>query len=352
MPQLICFAADLFFLILHLTDNTGFCSFNLAAYPTKVLYFDLFLEKAINRMSEPVLAPKRNNKNAIFIAFLLIIIVIQSVKIYLDSQEKQETKTQLASTEEELASTMQRLNEISTELDQKILEIKKLGGDISELTKAKAEIEQELKRSKRANGKVIKELKDKVDGYEELLRAKDQEIERLKSVNKELLTENTTLKTQKNKLGDSISQLEKKQTELQSKVELASQLKAENFRIVAVNDRNKERESPFKARQIAKLKIEFTLAENNVAPVEGKKIMIRIVDENGQVLFDVAKGSGTFLFNNKEEFYTAAQEILFDNSKQKLTYLYDKGSDYNEGVYLLEVYTDGYLMGKGQFEVK
>jgi cell division protein ZapB len=80
--------------------------------------------------------------------------------------------------------------------------------------------------------------------------------------------------------------------------------------------------------------------------------MIRIVDENGQVLFDVAKGSGTFLFNNKEEFYTAAQEILFDNSKQKLTYLYDKGSDYNEGVYLLEVYTDGYLMGKGQFEVK
>jgi len=297
-------------------------------------------------------APKRNNRNAVFIAFLLIIIIIQSIKIYLDSQEKLETKTQLASTEEELASTMQRLNEIRNELDQKIIEIQKLGGDITDLTKAKTEIEQELKRNQRANGKVIKELKDKVEGYEELLKVKDEEIDKLKSVNKVLLTENTSLKTEKNQLGDSLNKLEQKKTELESKVVLASQLKAENFKIVALNDRNKERESPFIARQIAKIKIDFSLAENKVAPIEGKKIMVRIVDENGQVLFDVARGSGTFLLNNKEEFYTAAQEILFDNSKQRLSFLYDKGSDYEEGTYLLEVYTDDYLMGKGQFEVK
>jgi hypothetical protein len=308
-------------------------------------------------MSEPTATPaaptpKRNNRSTIFIAFLLIIIIIQSIKIYLDSQEKLETKTQLASTEQELASTMQRLNEINAELDQKIIEIEKLGGDITDLVKAKEEIQKELKRSQRANGKVIKELKDKVEGYEELLKVKDEEIEKLKSVNKELLTENSTLKTQKNKLGDSINKLEQKQTELESKVVLASQLKAENFKIVGLNDRNKERESPFKSRQIAKLKIEFSIAENKVAPIEGKKIMIRIVDENGQVLFDVARGSGTFIFNGKEEFYTAVQEILFDNSKQRLSFLYDKGSEYAEGTYLLEVYTDDYLMGKGQFEVR
>ncbi len=297
-------------------------------------------------------APKRNSRSALFIAFLLIIIIVQSVKIYLDSQEKLETKTQLASTEQELASTMQRLNEINAELDQKIAEIEKLGGDVSDLTKAKEDIQKELKRTQRANGKVIKELKDKVEGYEELLKVKDEEIEKLKSVNKELLTENSTLKTQKNKLGDSINRLEQKQTELESKVVLASQLKAENFKIVGLTDRNKERESPFKARQLVKLKIEFSIAENKVAPIEGKKIMIRIVDENGQVLFDVARGSGTFIFNGKEEFYTAVQEILFDNSKQRLSFLYDKGSEYAEGTYLLEVYTDDYLMGKGQFEVR
>lgn len=300
----------------------------------------------------PTVAPKKSNKSTIIIALLSIVIIIQFVKIYLDRKEEQVLLAQKSTTEQELASTMQRLNEISNELDQKIAEIQKLGGDISELEKAKSEIEKELKVSRRANGQVIKELKDRVEGYEELLKIKDEEIEKLKTVNKELLSENVTLKTQKNVLGDSISRLSQSKDELASKVAIASQLKAENFRIVAVSDRGKERESPFKNRQLGKLKIEFNLAENNVAPIEGKKIMIRIVDENGQVLFDVSRGSGTFIYNGKEEFYTALQEVLFDNTKQKLTYLYEKGSDYAPGSYVLEVYCDDYMMGSGKFEVK
>ena len=86
--------------------------------------------------------------------------------------------------------------------------------------------------------------------------------------------------------------------------------------------------------------------------IEGKKIIIRIVDENNQVLFDVAKGSGTFMLNNKEEFYTAIQEILFDNTRQKLTFLYEKGSDYSTGNYSIEIYTEGYQIGTTRFVVK
>ncbi len=307
-------------------------------------------------MNEPTAesyqAPKKSNRNAIIIAILSVVIVVQGIKIYLDTKEKQEINTDLTSTKEELATTEQRLREITTELDERIAEIKKLGGDVSDLQRAKAEIETELNRSKRATGQEIKALKDKVEGYEMLLKNKDEEIEKLKSVNKELLTENVTLKTEKNELGDSINKLSQSKDELATKVAIASQLKVENFRIVALNDRGKERESPFRSRQLAQLKVEFNIAENNVAPVEGKKIMIRIIDENGQVLFDVARGSGTFLLNGKEEFFTASQEILFDNTRQKLSFLYDKGSDYAAGTYKLEVYTDDYLMGSGDFVVK
>lgn len=296
--------------------------------------------------------PKSNKKYAIIIALLSVIIIVQFVNTYFTRQEREELRVEKATTEEELATTMQRLTEISNELDQKIAEIQRLGGDVSELTKAKEEIETELKRTRRANGQVIKELKDRVEGYEELLKLKDNEITRLKTVNTELLSENTTLKTQKNILGDSINRLAQTKEELVSKVIIASQLKAENVRIVAVNDRGKERESPFRNRQVGKIKVDFNLAENNVAPVEGKKIMIRIIDDNGQVLFDVARGSGTFMYNGKEEFYTAAQEVLFDNTKQKLSYIYDKGSDYAAGNYTLEIYCDDYKIGSGQFSVK
>jgi len=297
-------------------------------------------------------SPRKNNRATIVIALMAIVIIIQGIKIYLDSQEKQEVIEKVTSTEQELASTMQRLQQIQTELTEKIEEVKKLGGDVSDLQTAKAEIENELKRNKRATGKEIKALKDRVEGYELLLKNKDEEIEELKSVNKELLTENKTLKTQKNVLGDSINRLSQTKKELATKVAIASHLKAENVRIVAVNDRNKERESPFKPKQIAKLKIDFNIAENNVAPIEGKKIMIRIIDENGQVLFDVSRGSGTFIYGGKEEFYTASQEILYDQTKQKLSFLYDKGSEYESGNYVLEIYTDDYMMGKGEFTVK
>lgn len=296
--------------------------------------------------------PEKSNKNAIIIALLSLVIVIQGVKIYLDSQEKQEITTELTSTEKELETTTNRLTEISAELDQKIEEVKKLGGDVTDLQNAKTEIETELKRSKRATGQEIKALKDKVVGYETLLKNKDEEIEKLKSVNKELLTENTSLKTEKNQQRDSITQLSQSKDELADKVAIASQLKAENVTIVALNERGKERTSPFKSRQIGKIRIDFNIAENKVAPIEGKKIMIRIVDENGQVLFDVNKGSGTFLVNGKEEFYTEAQDVLFDNTKQKLSFLYDKGSDYASGTYKMEVYTDSYIMGSGEFTVK
>lgn len=295
---------------------------------------------------------KSSKKTAIIVVILAIIIIVQGIKIYLDHQDSVATENQLANTEQELATTMQKLTDISDELDSKIEEIEKLGGDVTELEKAKAEIQEELNRQQRANRSTIRNLKDKVNGYQTLLKTKDEEIERLKSVNSELLTENTSLKTEKNQLFDSLNQINQSKEALVSKVELASQLEVENIQIFAINSRGKEREAPLKGRQIEKLRVVFNIAENKVAPIEGKDIIIRIVDGSGQVIFDVAKGSGTFMYNDKEVFYTSNKEILFDNTRQQLSFEYEKGSEWEEGLYTLEVFTEGYMMGSKQFEVK
>jgi hypothetical protein len=300
----------------------------------------------------PPPAPKKSGKSTIIIAILSVIVLVQSVKIYLDYQEKVEVKAELATTEEDLASTMQRLNDVKLELDQKIAEIDKLGGDVTELEKAKAEVTAELKRSNSRNSKAIKELKDRLEGYEQLLKIKDEEIDKLKSLNQELFSENRSLKTKQNVLSDSLNKVNKNKEELATKVAIASQLKAENIHLVSVNDKGKEKEPPFRKRQLEKIKVEFTIADNKVAPIEGKKILIRVIDQNGQPIFDTTKGSGTFILNGKEEFFTSAQEILFDNTGQKLSFTYDKGSEYTAGNYLVEIYTDGYLMGSTRFEVR
>jgi low temperature requirement protein LtrA len=54
---------------------------------------------------------KEINRNAIIIAILSVVILVQFTKMYFDHKEKQADDITIASTEEELASTMQQLNE-------------------------------------------------------------------------------------------------------------------------------------------------------------------------------------------------------------------------------------------------
>jgi len=298
---------------------------------------------------------KKNNKLGLIIAFLAILVIIQGVKWYLDHQKKNELKTELANRDVELEETYNKLESVSNELQLKIEEISKLGGDVEELRLAKEELEAErdkLQESSDVGWARLYKIRDKVEGYETLLREKEAEIQRLKAVNEELLTENTDLKVTQNKLSDSIQELAATSEKLGEKVALASTLKAENIKISAVNKRGREREDEFRNRQIESLKVGFNLAENSVAPIEGKDIRIRIVQPDGEVLFDVARGSGTFMINDREVFYTATQEILFDNTKQQITFLYEKGSDFTEGDHTVEIYADEDIIGSKSFTVK
>ena len=303
-------------------------------------------------MAEEKKGNSTSRRNIIIIGVIAIIAIVNGVKWYLESEEREELQVYYTN---ELSAAQTRFEEISLELDEKISEIEKLGGNIEELTNAKREVEKErdqLQRTRTANSRLIAELRDKTEGYAELLRAKDEEIINLRALNTELLSENTTLKTEKNELSKSISDLNQNKEQLEEKVALASRLEARNIAIFAIASGGREREGSFRKRQIQNLKIEFNITKNDVAPIEGKEILLRVIDSNNQVYFDVARGAGTFIIDGKEQFYTLKQDILFDNTSQKVTFLYEKGSEYNEGDHTVEIYTDGYLMGKKSFTVK
>ncbi len=295
--------------------------------------------------------PKGSNKS-IYLVVLIILVILLVVKVFLDHQEKSKLAEYYQT---ELEVSQKKLDKISKELDQKIRTIDSLGGDITELLVAKKEIDEEktkLQNKRKANYQLIGRLRRKTEGYQELLKEKDKEIARLSKVAEELMTENTGLKKDKNELNKSIVSLNKNKKQLENKVAVASRLRVEGIHIYAVAKSGKEREGIFKNRQISNLKVVFNIAKNDVAPLEGKEIIIRIIDGNGQVIFDINKDSGSFMLDGKETFYTASKEVLFDNSNQQLSFIYDKGSDYEKGVYKMEVFTDGYLMGAKTFTVK
>lgn len=293
--------------------------------------------------------PKKSNKTLIIVVVGLAVLLVAALVINFIRENNLKEKNA------ELMVAYSRLDSIGTEMESKIIEIEQLGGNIDTLQMIKDSLEVEkagLLEFRERSYKEINRLKGRVEGYRELLVMKDTEIAELKKVNENLVVENTELKTERNELTQTIREAKKTEEQLTEKVQIASRLEIENIMVAALNAKGKPREDEFRARQIDKLKIEFNITKNDVAPISGKEILMRIIDDNDNVLFDVARGSGTFVLEGKETFYTAKQEILFDNTQQVVSFLYDKGSEYLPGRYVMEVYTDGYLMGKKSFRVK
>ena len=295
---------------------------------------------------------KRDQIRIVLIAVIVVIVAAGGYKIYTDMEERNALQAEFDATKTQLTA---QLDSIGGELSTRIKEIAELGGDIDSLVTLKdslnAEREQ-LQRTRRANKALIQRLDRKVTGYQELLVAKDEEIKELRELNTQLLEENNDLKEDKNELNATIRKQEQREEELKQQVNLAAKLRAENIQVYNINKRGKEREGDFRSRQAQKIKVTFNLADNDVAPVAGHKIMIQVVDPAGNVVFDVARGSGSFQVDGKEQFFTSMQEIVFDNSKQQLSFVYDKGSEFDKGDHKIIILSDTYEIGQASFNVR
>ena len=295
---------------------------------------------------------ERDKAQKMLIAAIVIVVVGMAFRIFTDFRSRKKLQAEFDQTKTQL--TVQ-LDSIGGALSSKIVTLAELGKNIDSLVVLKDSItaqRDQLQRTRKANKALIQRLDRKVSGYQELLLAKDQEIKKLQEINTALLVENNELKVDKNELNATIRKQEERERELQQKVSLVAKLKAENVKIFSINRRGKEREGNFRSRQAQKVKVTFNLADNEAAPVAGHQIMVQITDPAGKVIFDVAKGSGSFKIDGKEQFYTAMQEIVFDNSKQVLTFVYDKGSAFKKGKYKIILLSDTYEIGRANFSVR
>ena len=288
----------------------------------------------------------------ILIIVLVILVVLSGWRLLNDHREKTQKSEEILLLSEENSNLNIRLDSITQQLDFRIKEIERLGGDIDALVKVKEQLIKERALDKSRSLKEITRLNAQIDSYLALLEEKDADILRLKNQNVQLYSENIDLKSSKAEIEEEVVKLNIKTEGLEEKVNLASRLNAENIIVAAVNSRGRERESEFRNRQLSKLKVSFIIAENKVAAPGIRDVYLQVLSPNGQVIFDIAKGSGTFDLDGKESFYTCKQDFVFNNTKQQLTYFYEKESDYDKGIYAVKIFSEGSEMGKSTFEIK
>jgi multidrug efflux pump subunit AcrA (membrane-fusion protein) len=299
--------------------------------------------------------PKKDQSKNIIIIVLVLLVIISGIKLYTDYVDRTKKTEEILLLSTENNELNRRLDSVTYQLDLRIQEIEKLGGDVKALEAVRDQMIAERNSSKQRSNAEISALNGKINNLNGLIAQKDKEILELRAANQQLFSENQDLKTTQAQIEEEVAQLNIQKQNLQAKVDVASMLKAENIVIAAVNSRGKERvetTKDFKNRQIERLKVSFKISDNKVAEKGPRNVYVQVLGPNSQPIFDVAKGSGTFMLNGQEQFYTVKQDIIFDNTGQSLVFYYEKGSDYATGNHEIKLFVDNYQVGSKTFTVK
>ena len=307
--------------------------------------------------------PKNNNRVLLIVALILVLLGINGLLFYMNQQKGKQNEQLVADIkvkDTKLEEQIKQYEALKADFERQSQEVQGMGLQNDSLQSRIAAINADLLklRSFKAGSFSVAEqrrFRDRAISFENQLRKKDQEIAQLKQDNEALYTETTTLKERQNRLSDTISTVVRSNKELAEKVTIASHLQAENIRVGVINSRNKEKDdadNEFKAKRVEKVKITFNLARNDVSPKETKQIMMRLIEPDGAALYNLSTGGGTFMIDGSEAFYTAKQDVVFDNSRQPVQFLYAKGAPYKTGLHTVELYEGGVMIGKTTFTLK
>ncbi len=310
-------------------------------------------------MSTPIQS-QRNNK-AVIIVLVILLIASNAAWFFQGKKENLKAEEKYQTVETELITTYAKLDSISRELNTKIAEIQQLGGKVDTLLQIKSQLEAEKKgllSGKKVSEAKYTELKSKIEGYEVLLVQKDTEIAKLREDNSFLTKEVLALKNDKVAKEDSLRTLQMQKGEMTAVLKAAARLKAINYKIVAVSEKDKKRDgsetkNEFRRRQVEKLEFSFNIDENPAAKHGTRTIYMEVKDPDGATIFDnTTIGAATFRYENKDLFFTASKEIIFDNTKQLVQFTLVRKGEYKSGTYTATFYCDGAIIGSTQFIIR
>ena len=117
---------------------------------------------------------KRLRRNVI-IAVIAVLVIVQAINMFIKYRADKAHDLEMAKARDEITI-------LQHELEERLIEIDSLGGNVEDLELIVAELEEEkanlLDRTMYSERQLVR-LRERVDGYQELLIIKDKEIEEL-----------------------------------------------------------------------------------------------------------------------------------------------------------------------------
>jgi len=180
-----------------------------------------------------------------------------------------------------------------------------------------------------------------------VLRSYIVQIDSLNLQNQELLAENKQLKNTSRRLSSEKEQLEKDKTQLEEIKNLATSLQVSNINLVLLTKRDKETK---RVRTCTKVRVDFIIRANKVATAGEKAIFLRIIRPDQVVL-----GSPDLeMINLGEEQIPASSSriITYENTDLPVSIFWTNDGEIVPGEHLVELYSEGELIGNASFILK
>lgn len=297
---------------------------------------------------------KKENSKVYFFIIAIAALLLTNVYFYVKYKSSGEKLYTVALQKEKLQREIDR---IEAELDN-IQNIREF---------AAVESEEIIEREQRTRAMIasLREDLEENNLSESDLATLEQEIFTLKgnvtamkSHIEELKLQNEILRQQNQQLANSVSNkasqiqsLEASNQALLEKVGVASSIKVSNIQINGMQvKRRGNKEIETRAKRVDELQIQFTIADNPLAPVGQRDVFARVVDPNGNLIAD---HSNTFMVNNDALQYTFRETIQFTNNGEEYEIIWNNdGKGFKRGAYTVLLYADNAIMGRSSIVLK
>ena len=187
-------------------------------------------------------------------------------------------------------------------------------------------------------------IKKKLAALQEISQRYVRQMDSLYTVNRELVAENERIREEFQEERRQNTNLTRQKEELSNKVNQAATMKLYNYTAQAVRFKGSGKETPTdKADRAERIRIDFTVAANDLVQPGTKMFYVRIADPNKSI---ICKGTGDeYSFKSKDETlqFTEKVRVNYEGKETDVRAYYTKPSDveFRPGTYFIDIYEQG-----------
>jgi len=211
---------------------------------------------------------------------------------------------------------------------------------------------EKLNTKSKRNWREIYKLQKEAETLRGIMKGYIQTIDSLNTLNVNLSNTLTEKNKTLNKVNKQNEQFKEENQALQDKVAIGAVLQAGNINVSAIRIRSSGNQSETtRASKTNMIKTCCSLIENKLTPTGDKTIYIKVIDNNNTVL----KSKEPIIIKtstNENADMSAKRTINYQNETTDICVYYDILEPIGSGNFKVELYSEGYLIGKSSFALR